>query len=520
MIPVKKGDHLQYSFNTHDWFDCVVIDITRRDAQKILAKVSWSTLNNVDEKLVLYKDGTNWRIPFTNVSINTFEKYITFKQCKNIINHDDHLKKVFEHPLVTLGKCQVIMAMKERDVYEIQLFCKIDECRCKNPNLYNKTAWESFYVKKEKHIINNVNWWSLPPNHPDYEFSRKIEDELKRDQDTLMKICASTESFPDDNKASTSSYARSTCKDCGKNASKFVVLDLHPAERMKESCIVIKELVKNRICKLCKTHPDYTNKLCISSKNKFTHCMNCRFKKCKINNSLCSDCLINEELMSSVHAHHKAMFKNCIEVLVSTFGIELQVFDEQPITTLTGNPAVDTVILIKTIDGKSHLFVIEFQNTCLENPILLTHKFRHHISNFDAHRNHLMCVRITSNTVPVYRLSQKLDILRSWIIVALSKWIEFESRTFWMFFCNDSSPLQPKISLSNFMKHPIMINGAPKGVCDWEYCCDVFTIPHIAHPIVQYKLIDEYSVNVHATLYGRKKNLDFKCGVCKCAICK
>jgi hypothetical protein len=226
---------------------------------------------------------------------------------------------------------------------------------------------------------------------------------------------------------------------------------------------------------LCKTHSQ--GKTCVIDKaHKLNYCIICRaVRSSKSEEGLCVRCADDCVNMKRGHAQTKNAFEKCMRVLHScvakvrniTFYHEMSVED-----ACTG--AVDSVMEVLTTDNKKLVFVIEFQNTHRENPSMLTHKLLGVCAKLNPVRAFLMNVRISGERTH-WKMQEKLDILRRWIIVLIYYYDKVPSRTYWEFFQGEDSPLEPNAEKSEFLSKPIVIECAPEGVIsDWEFATDPY----------------------------------------------
>ena len=221
--------------------------------------------------------------------------------------------------------------------------------------------------------------------------------------------------------------------------------------------------IKDKTCSIAKTH-------------KFNYCMVCRsVRSSKSEEGLCVGCADACVNMKRSHAQTKDAFEKCMRVMHScvgkirniTFYHEMSVGD-----ACTG--AVDTVMEILTTENKKLVFVIEFQNTHRENPSMLTHKLIGVCIKLDPVRVFLMNVRISSDRTE-WKMHEKLDILRRWVIM-LTYWHDkVPSRTYWEFFQGEDSPLEVNAEKSKFLSEPLIVDWAPKCFKnDWEFATDPY----------------------------------------------
>jgi hypothetical protein len=240
-----------------------------------------------------------------------------------------------------------------------------------------------------------------------------------------------------------------------------------------------KEILKQyRMCERCSImQAGYT----MDMRHLHNRCHICRTSRKASNSDLCAECNQLCKPMELNHAISKTLMRRCFDTIPYTVrGIEdIVITEEKQVTVKEDNilkqVAIDTLLEVYLENGKKLVYVIELQNTHKENTQNLTHKYLHTMQQSNPSNLFLWCIRINSNTEDPYdRIEQKLDIVRSWIIVTIMNQASFPKHNHWWFFCQNESPLDTAPKSVFFSDMSVKkITHAPKGdKSNWQYCLD------------------------------------------------
>lgn len=222
--------------------------------------------------------------------------------------------------------------------------------------------------------------------------------------------------------------------------------------------------------------------LLVDFKNQNGYCMNCRTARSTAHIT-CSSCSGMLEAMARSHAQDKEAFYTCVGVVGHTvFNIvKLKSIDEHnpwlaagagdgPTNDKAGQ--VDSVVIIDTSYGKKLLFVIEFQNSKREDPVMLTHKLGQCMETHKPYKTFLWCVSIAENSSRL-RLEERFDVVRRWMILATLHADTMPKWSNWWFFQRQNDVPITRSKMTPFLQNPIIIQYAPEGErSDWQYAPD------------------------------------------------
>lgn len=394
--------------------------------------------------------------------------------------------------------------------------------------------------KREEEVFWHPEW-SLKPEHPDYRKMQEQVADLIKCRDIILGWERLHRISPYPNKSPmlkriTDKCSSKLCQGHGHNkfsdsaiAAKlkndrmpfYIPVSRCKIYRNQHAILADQSLMKDRVCKHCKSNENVDagteeeaamNDRTLLHYNfniRYTFCVLCRIQPQKENSFVCEDCGHGLLAMKDRHADHKTVFKSSMLALLTTFKCtsivvveEQAVMDEHKTNVTKFIDAVTTFVVGDT----RHVFMIEFQNTGREVESTLIHKFHklcldpitktEEKNGARYSKYYLVCVYIadhmTKSRMPDYGYDHKLDILRSWMLVAMQHKDQMPEKSLWWLFYEKHETNGKLNGLQNtplhgphgtefclFLQNPLILNAAPKGSeeCDWKYCCDVWTIP-------------------------------------------
>lgn len=230
---------------------------------------------------------------------------------------------------------------------------------------------------------------------------------------------------------------------------------------------------------VCKAHSKGRHYV-LDKAHKLNYCMVCRdVRSAKSEEGMCKSCTDECLDMRRAHATRKHVFEKCMRVVQTTvLKCRNITFHHESVELCNdgtdGSCAADSVMEILTTEGKKIICMVEFQNTHRENPSTLTHKFLSVCAKTNPHKACLMNVRI-SGSRSEWKMEEKMDIFRRWIVFIIYYHERLPSRTYWEFFQGDESPLEANADKSKFLSSPLVVDWAPQGIiANWEFASDPY----------------------------------------------